>query len=280
MVSTPSAPPPQQIRQTSTTAPPGYIQPIIEEELIPRGRELSNQPFVPLPSPTDRLAPLSEAETRGYSDIVSAAQQPTAGITAANQAVQGQLGATPGNNPFVNAMIQQAQGGVVDQFNTQVAPQIAGLSKGSGAFGNTGVQEADAASRFRLARALGDIDKSIRLPAYFGGIQAQQAAVPLAQSLAQDPYQRAQAAISAGQAGRQFDQAGRDITFQNLIAEREHPFRNLDILGSTIATGSGGFGTTTASGPYFPPPQTSPFLQNFGAFGMGAGGLGTLLGAL
>jgi hypothetical protein len=278
MVSTPSAPPPQQIRQTSTAEPPGYVRPLIDKYMT-RGEDLSNLPFAPLPTAAERLQGVDPSEALGYGNILTQAQGAQPGIAAANAAMLNQLNQTPGQNPYVDAMIQRAQGGIVDQFNTQVAPQIAGLSKGSGAFGNTGVQEADASSRYNLARALGDVDAGIRLPAYFAEIQAQQGAVPLAQSLAQDPYQRAQAQIGVGQAQRQFGQAGRDIGFQNLISERESPYRNLDILASTIAGASGGFGTTTASGPYFPPPQPNPFVQGLGAAGMGMGGMGTLMSA-
>ena len=86
MVSTPSAPLPQQIRQTSTAEPPGYVRPLIDEYMT-RGEDLSNLPFAPLPTAAERLQGVDPNEALGYGNILTQAQGPQPGIAAANAAM-------------------------------------------------------------------------------------------------------------------------------------------------------------------------------------------------
>ena len=287
-----SQPAPQNVTQVSSSEPPAFVQPFstgqgLEGALsgsdprgfLPRAFELSERDFVPLPSGSERIQGFDPLEQQGINQIAAGAQAGSPEQAAIRNFALGQLGQTPGANPFVDQLVGTAQGDIVDQFNTTVAPSIATANQASGSFGNTGIAELEASKRFGLARALGDVENQIRVPAFFQDVQNQFAAAPLAFQTGEEGFTNAQRLLGAGGAQRQLSQSQADVDFQNLLQERDFPFRALDVLGAGLTTAGGGFGQTSTQSQQFLPQSPNPFLGALGASGQFAGGLGSLIGA-
>lgn len=285
MVSSPS-PQPQNVTQTQSSEPPGFVKPFITGEgdesgagLLPRTLALSEQPFEALPGADERIAPINPLERQGLDALAALGGTEAAEISSARQNLLGTFGETPGQEPFVDDLVRTAQGDITDQFNLNVAPQIASLARASGSFGNTGVGQADNAQRFSLARALGDVESQIRAPFAQQTRQLQQQAVPLALQTSQVPFQNAQALLQAGGFERGFDQGALDLNFQNLLEQRADPFRKLDVLGAGLTTAGGGFGQTNTQGTQFVSPGQNQFISGLGGLGSFLGGAGLLKSA-
>jgi hypothetical protein len=286
------APAPQQISQVSTSAPPGFVQPFITGEglpgalegkdpnaFLPRVFNQANQPFQPLPTAADRIEPFDPSEVAGLGAIEANALAGSPETAAIRDFSLGQLTQTPGQNPLVDQLVGTAQSDIVNQFNTNVAPQIAAANRTSGSFGNTGLSELESSKRFSLARALGDVETQIRLPQFNQDVLSQFAAAPLAQAAGDEPFLNAQRLLAAGGARRQFGQAARDVGIQNRLQERAFPLQQLDILGAGLQTAGGGFGQTTAQGQQFQRAAPNPFLTGLASGGAALGGLGGLISA-
>lgn len=168
-------------------------------------------------------------------------------------------------------LIAANQRQTINTFNTEVAPELAGLSTRSGSFGNTGLAELASRERFNVATALGDIGARTR----FAGQRQQLEAAGLASTIRGSEIQ---ALAQAGQTQRAVDQAIRDVNTANTIQEQQRALRELELLGQAINITSGGFGTTTTTGGRSSGPN--PFIGALGAAGSFAGGLGTLIPAL
>lgn len=292
MVGSPSQP--QSQPQVASREPPPWLTPyftgnqfttqITQPEIDPRGYlprmiGLSEQPWQPLPSPGERIAPFSADEQTALSMLSNRALAGAPEIDTARSYLTNMLTQAPGANPYVDQMVRTAQQDVADRFNLDVAPRIASLSASSGSFGNSGVAELDASQRFNAMRAMGDIENQIRLPAYLQERGQQLAAVPLTQMTAAAPYQDIQALLSSGQMQRGMSQSLLDVAYQNLLEERAYPYRQLELMGAGLTTAGGGYGTTTAGSPMFAPNNYNPWISGLGALGSLAGGAGLLWNA-
>lgn len=256
---------------TTTTEPPEFVQPF-SKRFLSRAEDLSLgaiQP--PLPPGADRVQPLSSDELLAFDllrgDILDGGlpSEAAAGLSQF-------LDPNSAFSPLANQLVDINRANTVDAFNTQVAPQIAGLSRASGSFGNTGVAELDAIKRFDLARALGETEAGIRGDFLDRSIGAA-SLVPAIAGARRDDLS---ALAGAGGQQRGIAQAIRDIDFQNLLSAREEPFTQLNVLGSAINTASGGFGRTTGLAPVV---GGNPFISGLGAGGAFLGGVGSLISA-
>lgn len=234
----------------------------------------------PLTPGAERVAPFTPSQQAALSGLERRGLMGSPETRAASGEIQATLGRDPLNNPLADRLVSTAQGDIVDQFNTDVAPRIASMSRGSGSFGNTGVAATDAQARFSLARALGDVENQIRLPTFEAERGRQMQAAQLAPRIAAQRTGELQSAFGAGQTRQSQEQAIRDIDFQNLVQQRMEPLQMLDVLGSAINTASGGFGTTTTTGEQFVPRSPNPFLTGAGAAGSALGGIGQLASGL
>lgn len=286
-------PQPRETTTTTTSEPPAFVRPFITGQglsgalqgadpnaLLPRAFQLSQEGLQPTLIPgEERVAPFTPSQQLSLAGLETLGLSGTPETQAAGQQVVSTLNRDPTQNPLVDSLVATSQGDIVDQFNTEVAPQIASASRRSGSFGNTGIGATDAQARFSLARALGDVESQIRLPAFESERGRQIQAAQLAPSIAGQRFGELQSAFGAGQTRQAQEQSIRDIDAQNLQEQRLEPLRTLDVLGSAINTGSGGFGTQTTTGQRFMPPSPNPFLTGLGAGGSFLGGAGQLASA-
>lgn len=287
-MSSPKPQAPQQIPTTTTVSPPSFLTPFITGQglegalsnadpngFLPTAFGLSqNFGSDPLPGAEERLAPLNFGQELGALSLI--------GRAGAGGEAEGFLTNLLGKDPFdtsrFDPIVASTQGGIVDQFNLNVAPALAGASRNSGSFGNTGLGEIDAAQRFSLARALGEAESNIRLAGVGENLRSGLQAAGLFPSINQVALQNAQAALAGGEVFRGQDQAARDIAFSNFLDERNIPLQRLGILADAITAGSGGGAFRTAQGAQFyqPQPGANPLLTGLGVFGSLAGSAASL----
>lgn len=286
MTGSPKAPPPQSVPTSSTTVSefPEFAQPAAED-LLSRATQLSSTPFQPtLPGAEQRLQGFSPEQEAAFGQFTQRGLFGNPLTNAAERATFGQLTTDPTQNPLVDRLVQTAQGDIVDQFNLNVAPSLAARNKLSGSFGNTGLQETEAAQRFGLARALGDVESQIRLPAFENQSARQLQAAGLSPTFAAQRLQDTTGLLGVGQTRQQFGQAGRDIEFSNLLQQREEPLQQLDILARALSavTAGGNLGTRSQTGTQFFQPQagSNDLLGLLGAGGSFLGGAGLLASGL
>lgn len=263
----------KSVTQTSTSSPPAFVIPF-SQQLLSRASQVSNQPLQPaLPSGEQQVAGLSNAEQLGLQNLTNQAQFGTPSLNAAEQGLAALIGPDAAFSPLTNQLVSSAQGNLVDQFNLNVAPAAAAQFARGGTFGSTANQELEAAQRFGLARSLSETESSIRDQA----LNRSLAASSLAPQLANQNLLNQQSAFNAGTQQRGIQQSINDVNLQNILAERQQPLTQLDILAKAIAAAQGGFGNSFAT-------QTggvtsNPFLGALGAGGAFLGGLGSLFGS-
>jgi hypothetical protein len=258
---------------TTTTEPPAFVEPY-SKRFLKRAENLSKTAILPeLPSGAERVEGFSPDELAAFDLIRSRAMSGDQSINAATQGLSQFLDPNAAFSPLANQLVDINRQNTIDNFNTQVAPGIAGLARSSGSFGNTGVAELDAIQRYNLGRSLGETEAGVRNQFLDRSLSAQS----LAPSLSQARQSDIQALYGAGQTQRGLGQSIRDIDLQNLLAAREEPFTRLNILGSAINTAGGGYGRTTGTAPVAS--QGNPFIGGLGALGGLLGGFGTLYGA-
>lgn len=244
---------------TTTSKPPEFAVPFIKD-LLNRASDLSDQPLSPpLPGAEQRVAPLTTDELLAQNLLRQRGLFGSPEVNAAKGFVIDNVSGAP-FDPVTNALVNRAQGDLVDQFNTNIAPSTAARFQSGGNLDSTAFAETDAAQRFSLARALGDVDANIRGQAR----QFALGAAGLAPTLAQEDFRNIAGISTIGRENRALDQAFRDVNFQNILAARDEPFQRLDALRSAIASATGGFGTRTTT----QPSTGNPFL---GALGTAAG---------
>ena len=254
----------EETKSEQSVKAPKMVRPYIRDYLA-NAQELSDQPYQGYGG--EELAPFSPYQQQYLDQIGQIAGGPSPNMNAANAMVGGTLGGDYlEGNPYIDRMIGTAQGDIVDQFNTQVQPNsVYEFAKyGGGNVSNTGLMQTDAMNRFSLARALGDVESQIRLPAYQAERQRQMQAVPLALALGQEPYQRAGALQGAGAMQQMQGQRGLDIAKQRFLEERAYPYQQLDVMGQAIpiATGGGNFRVQTGSSQQ---PGMNPWQTGIGA---------------
>lgn len=275
-------PKPQNVTQTTERNIPAELRPFIlgggegGAGFLPRALEVSEAGLAPLPGAAERIEGFNPIQTAAFSAFGNRAAFGDPSINAGSGFLANALSSNPADDPQVRRQIESVQGGIVDQFNLNVAPSLRAASRNSGSFGNSGLGEIEDASRFSLARALGDAEAGILSTER--GRQAQLAG--LAPAFNQARVGDLSNALSVGSAIQAQGQAGRDIGFQNFLDQRTESLRNLDILGAALNTAGGGFTNATSTGQQFLAPGANPFLSAIGAGGSALGGIGTLISAL
>lgn len=189
---------PSNVKQTTTTEPPKYIQPYATS-MLSGGAQIANQPYNPYPGLS--MAPLAPEQQAGMymqtqralqgSPLVSAAQQSMqdmasgAGMDYGQGIANNPLGMQIASrvnplgtnallgleNPYLNAAIGQAQGDVLNAFNFNTAPYLGYLDRESGSYGNSGQQQLQMQAQRQVLDQLGNISTDMRMQDY--GLQAQ-----------------------------------------------------------------------------------------------------------
>jgi hypothetical protein len=144
-----------------------------------------------------------------------------------NQFIQG------GNtNPYLDSMVNKAQANVMGNAN-QAAVR-------SGSFGNSGIAE-------QAAKQMGDIATNMYGNAYSQDQSNRMNALGMAPTFGNAAYQDAGQLINAGNMQQQNQQNKLDFGFQQYQDAQNHPFKQLQSMGSVVGAAPQS-STTTQSG--------------------------------
>jgi hypothetical protein len=173
------------------------------------------------PAQTQALSMIEQRATGGNPLQASAEQ-------ALMQNIQG--GQT---NPFLDEMVNRAQGNVLSQGRSAMI--------GSGSFGNSGVNEA-------LTRGLGDVSTQMYGQAYETDRNRQMQAIGMAPELSQAGYGDAAQLLSAGQLQQNQAQQQQDFDYQQYQEEQNLPYKQLAAMSAPFSSGLGQIQTTSGGG--------------------------------
>ena len=224
---------------------PGYVRPTAAS-MVRRADVLSQQPYQAYGG--QRLAGFNPAEQQAFTGITNRATAGDPGIQAgSNMLAQTLSGAFLNNNPYINQMVNTAQGDIADQYRYATGPMNAAHASASGSFDNTGRAGKDMMDRFGMTRAMGDVENQIRGGAYQFERGNQMAALDPALAYGNQGYSDMAQLAGVGQQQRALEQQGLDVGYQQFQEQREDPQQKLDFLRNMVQTAQGQFGTTTGS---------------------------------
>lgn len=216
--------------QTTTTQVqiPDEVKPLLSQYLG-RAQGLSQQ------SPNNMLMRL------GANDALAQSQNAYSGIDAARQGLMGVTQQTPGQNPYLDQVVNKSMGDITRNYNEAIAPETNANFARAGAFGGSAWQQANERNQRGLGEALGNTANQMRYQDYGDTQNRQMQAYGLLPSVS-----------SAGQGVAQ-NLYGMGKQVQNEGANQ------LGILGNAINVGMGGAGSTsTGANPnYRDPFQTA-----------------------
>ena len=178
----------------------------------------------------------SRAEQLSNQQYTPYTQQRFAGMNPAQNAA-GQFyaqGVGGGRNPYLDQMVNRAQGNIVSNFNNTIRPQLDAMEARSGSFGNSGV----GATAQQAQQALGNQLTDVATQMYGGQYQF-------------DQGQRMQSAnnlLNFGGMQQQNAQNQLDFNYQQWQDALNQPYKNLQTLGSPLQNGILGQVQKTSSG--------------------------------
>lgn len=219
--------------------PPSYVIPYSKQMLETAG-DLSQSPYSPYGG--QRIADFSNFQNLGFGMV---GDQAGWGQGLTGQGV-GQLSSTIGGdylqgNPYLDAMIGQAQGDLADQYRYATAPANMAMASRSGSLDNSGVAGKDMMDRFSLMRAMGDVENQMRYGNYAQERQNQLGAVGQALGYGQQSLGNLQEAGGLQQAQ---GQANLDVLYDDFLRMLQDPYDKLGVLQQAVQTGQGGYGST------------------------------------
>ena len=243
---------------TQSNEPPSYVAPYASN-LLSGASTVASVGYQPYPGVT--LAPLSPEHQAAlyYGTQLATQGQPTQ--NAANAQAQATLYGAGFDNPYLSDAIQLAQ--------ERVLPGAGYLSRESGSYGNSGINEA-------VAQQMGDIATQMSYQNYGDERNRQMQALGYAPELAGLDTQNVQMLMGLGDISRNYQQqlldsaAGQWDTAINWPYSQYDWFANI-LRGSAFGTGTSD-STTTADNPM---QQSS--LANLIGGGMAAAGLASAL---
>lgn len=165
-------------------------------------------------------------------------------MSAANTNLQSVLnGSFLGNNPYLEAQIQAAQGDLVNSWNNTAMPQWSKAMQSSGSFGNTGVMAAQGNAADALQKNLGRISSDMRFNAYNTERQNMMSALGMAPTFAQQDYADIDRLTQAGQAYQGQQQKELDTAYQQWQQAQQYPQQQLNVMRNAL--GGVNFGNTS-----------------------------------
>jgi len=190
---------------------------------------LSDQPYVPYTG--QRYEPLNATQNLGIQSIQNRALNGGATLNNAesnlNQMMSG------GSNPYLDAMYNKAARNVVSNY--QVA------DRGSGSFGNSGLQES-------LGTGLADLATGMYGNAYAQDQNNRLQAIGMAPTINQAAYQPASQLLNAGQILQDQAQQNKDFAYQQFQEKQDLPYKQLAAMSGVFGSNLGSTSTTQQSG--------------------------------
>lgn len=176
-----------------------------------------------------RYADMNQMQGAGVNMIADRALNGSPVMNQANstlmQTMQG------GNtNPYLDQMVQKAQGSVQSNYNTAAI--------NSGSYGNSGLAE-------QYQRNLGDVATQMYGNAYNSDRAHQMNALQLAPQFGNQAYKDASQLMNAGGAVQDQQQRHLDFGYQNYLDEQALPYKQLAAMSGVFNSNLGGTATTT-----------------------------------
>lgn len=190
---------------------------------------LADQPFQAYGG--QRYADLNGTQQQGIGMIQQRAMNGSPVMDAAQSNLQGMM--QGGSNPYLDAMVNRAQGNVMGNANAAGAR--------SGSFGNSGIAEA-------AAKQMGDVATSMYGGAYEADQGRRMQAIGMAPTFGNQAYADAGNLLKAGQLQQDQAQQGMDFGFQQYQDAQNLPFKQLAGMSGVFGSNLGGQSTTTQSG--------------------------------
>lgn len=253
---------------TSTQSSPGYVQDA-SMTYLNRANDLSTVPYQA--SPSQAIGPNSYQQT-AWDAIAQRAMGGSPVMGAANDTLTKTLnGGFMGANPYLDDVVNKAQGDVVRNYNDVVRPGQDSAMIRSGSFGNSGLQQQTMAQDRQLQDSLGNISTQIRGGAYDAERNRMQSSLGYAPQFAAQDYNDANQLLQAGNQQGQFAQNQANQNYQWWNEAQNYPKQQLGIFGQAINAVQGNDKTFTTQ-----QPGQSPYAAALG----GALTLSQLLGMI
>lgn len=183
----------------------------------------------------ERYADLDPLQMQGVQGIADRAQQGSAYTDASRQALtdtaSGQF-LNPDSNPYLRGMVDRAQDDVMTRVNM--------MDRGSGSYGNSGIQQA-------ATRELADVTNDIYGQNYMNERQNMMQAGMYSPQFAQADYMDANQMLNAGQILQDQEQQGMDFQYQQFEDEQNLPYKNLAAMSGVFGSGNMGGKSVTTS---------------------------------
>jgi hypothetical protein len=143
-------------------------------------------------------------------------------------------GMTAGTNPYLDQMVNKAQGNLVSNYNNTVRPQLDAMAARSGSFGNSGVAATGVQQQQALGQQLSDISTQMYGQQYNNDQAGRMAS--------------ANALYNAGNQQQSGAQNQLDFNYQQTQDAQNQGLKNLQTLGSPFQLNLGQLSTTNSSG--------------------------------
>ena len=207
---------------------PGELKPLANA-YSNKAIALSNQPFQAYTP--DRYADLNTTQNLGIGMIQDRALNGSQTMNHAEQSLNQVMGGQ--SNPYLDAMVNKAQGNVLSNANMAAAR--------SGSFGNSGIAE-------QAARQMGDVATSMYGNAYESDAGRRMQAIGMAPTFGNAAYSDAQQLMNAGQTMQDQQQQNMDFGYSQFQEANNLPYKQLSAMSGVFGSGLGGSTTTTSGG--------------------------------
>jgi hypothetical protein len=228
---------------TTTQSIPAELKPLASA-YTSKAINLGEQGFNPYTS--DRFAGLNPDQLSAINAIRNRAISGSATMNNAESALNANIAGGP--NPYLDSMVNQAQGSVMRNYQNTAIPQLLGGSMASGSFGNTGITAAGRESENDLQQNLGNIATQMYGGAYDSDKARQMQAIGMAPMFGNAAYSDASQLMNAGQIMQDQSQRGMDFDYEQFLNEQNLPYKQLAAMSGVFGSNLGSSSTTQQSG--------------------------------
>lgn len=224
--------------------------PMIPDELKPLANLFTRQAEQLAQTPWQgytgqRFADTNDTQNLGVGMVQNRALYGDPTMNQAQQTIQQTLqgGQT---NPYLDSLVNKAQQGVVQNYNTMVKPQMETSMARSGSFGNAGLQQMQGLQQQAAADKMGDIATQMYGNAYNTDRANQMSALQLAPTYGNQAYQDAGQLMNAGNFQQNQQQKNLDFGYQQFQDAQNDPYKKMQATSGVIGQSTGQ--QTTSSG--------------------------------
>lgn len=231
---------------TQTSSAPSWVQDA-SKTYLDKANQVSNTPYQA--SPNQTVGPNATQNT-AWNAVQNRAMSGSPTMSAANGTLQDTLqGKYLNSNPYIDQVVNQAQGDVVRNYNNVVRPGQDAAMVRSGSFGNSGLQQQTANSDRNLQQNLGNISTQLRGNNYNTERGNQQAALGFAPTFANQDYTDANQLLQSGNQQNQFAQNNANQNYNWWQEAQNYPTNKLNTFGNALGTVNGTGRTMTSTTP-------------------------------